>query len=214
MIREQMIAGLREGFHFSGQERYDIAAQLQADGETIARLEADLDAGRKAAHDSFEQHRRQAAEIASLTKERDDAVAERKACHEIWANFRKVLSATFPGAPGWPLFQSAEVIVKTVNDITADRAAAISALAEEGRKRGTAEAIIADMLRLDRDGSEEEWRAVCDRARAVLALQPNATIHDPANLRAVVGKMERERERRTGLESARSALRPADGDAT
>lgn len=156
MTREQTITGLQHrdkpNVYYLGvlvPADADIAAQIQADGETIARLEAAL-------HNSEAQRvkmgsaafARQAAPIAHV----------------------HIGAGMVSGSPADIAAAAAEIM-----RIAAVRDAAISALAEEGRKRGEAEAIIADMLRLDHEGSEEEWRALCVRARAVLPADGDAT---------------------------------------
>lgn len=180
MTREWMIRGLQEGYNFSGQERYDIAAQLQADGETIARLDADI-ARLTEACDGYKE------QVQRLT----DIVARR------WED--NLFLSAGPGRKGGfeILIQSefgmilAEFLAKGLRDQGAENYIELGATHPElgdltfhvqrvsgktpARKTHEAEAardaaisIIADMLRLDHDGSEEEWRAICARARAVL----------------------------------------------
>lgn len=176
MTREKMIQNMHTQWCYDCDTAKSIAAQLQADGETIARLEAALDAGLKAAHDSFEQHRRQASEIARLETER---------------------------AKEWGLKRDLEgslLVARAISEtLTVERDAAISALAEEGRKRGEAEGRIAEIEAASRD--------------AVLLLQDASSgfVHEGTS--DMIWRAKRDQVV-ADLRRARAVLRPADGDAT
>jgi hypothetical protein len=61
-----------------------------------------------------------AARLVEVERERDEAVRERKACHECWDHFTKTVCEVIPGMLRSPLFQQAETITETIKKLRAE----------------------------------------------------------------------------------------------